>query len=133
MEKTRIMIVGDGEYLQNSFINKVDNLQVVANVAAGTDAMHVYRQVAPDIIFVDMILKDMTGLEAIRSIREQDKVVKIVLLSMELQLEFLLAGIESGADGYLRKNSEASIFSDAIDSIKYGNFYVQMHPNIASR
>lgn len=126
MEKTRIMLVESSDYFRNTLlINNVCNLEIAGNVRSGVEAMSQYRNIDPDIIFMDMILNDMTGLEAARWIREQTKKVKIVLFSFELRLEFLLAGIELGINGYLQKNASADTIKSLINALHQGHFFVQ--------
>lgn len=126
MEKTRIMLVESSDYFLNTLlINNVYTLEIAGNAKSGIEAMSQYRNIDPDIIFMDMILSDMTGLEAARWIREQTKGVKIVLFSFELRLEFLLAGIEMGINGYLQKNASRDTINNMVNALRQGHFFVQ--------
>ena len=126
MEKIRIMLVESSDYFLNTLLlNNVGGIEIAGSVKSGVEAMSQYRNIDPDIIFMDMILNDMTGLEAARWIREQTKNIKIVLFSFELRLEFLLAGIDLGINGYLQKNANRETIKNAIHALRQGHFYVQ--------
>lgn len=126
MEKTRIMLVESSDYFFNALLlNNIRDIEIAGNVKSGVEAMSQYRNMDPDIIFMDMILNDMTGLEAARWIREQTKKIRIVLFSFELRLEFLLAGIDLGINGYLQKNADKETIENAIRALKQDHFFVQ--------
>jgi DNA-binding NarL/FixJ family response regulator len=126
MKENRILLVESGDYFQEIFLtNSISNTTVVGRLTSGSEAMNQYHPMQPDIIFVDMILKDMTGLEVARWIREQNKEIKIILFSIELRLEFLLAGIDSGIDAYLQKNADSETIRNAIDAVRRGQFFTQ--------
>lgn len=125
-DSSRILLVESGDYFQDIFLmNAIPNTEVVGNITSGSEAMGQYHLMQPDVIFIDMILKDMTGLEVARWIREQNKEIKIILFSLELRLEFLLAGIDSGIDGYLQKNTDSETISHAITAVRKGQFFTQ--------
>jgi DNA-binding NarL/FixJ family response regulator len=65
----------------------------------------------------------MTGLEATRWIKEQDKNIKVIIISSEVKKEFVSEGIKSGIDGYLPKNADKATLVDAIRSVHQGNKY----------
>lgn len=124
-KKTRIMLVESSDYFRNTFGDNIRDVEIVGNVKSGVEVMSQYRNVDPDIIFMDMILCDMTGLEAARWIREQTKKIRIVLFSYELRLEFLVAGIDLGINGYLRKNASREVIENAIRVLNQGHAFVQ--------
>jgi DNA-binding NarL/FixJ family response regulator len=125
-DSSRILLVESGDYFQDIFLlNTIPNTEVVGTITSGSEAMGQYHLMQPDVIFIDMILKDMTGLEVARWIREQNKEIKIILFSLELRLEFLLAGIDSGIDGYLQKNADSETITHAIAAVRKGQFFTQ--------
>jgi len=96
------------------------------------------QELQPDVVLMDIMLRGMTGIEATRWIKEQDKNVKVILVSMEVKKEFLQAGIQSGINGYLPKDTDKETmitairtvyageryFTDAITKLVFEDFYV---------
>lgn len=128
MERPKVLLAeNDGYFRNNQTLNSLDTIEIVGYVKTGTEAIGLCQSLKPDILFVDMILKDMTGLEAARWIREQNSSIKIFLFSFELRLEFLRAGIEMEINGYLKKNNNPSLIEKAIEAARHGYFFV---PNV---
>jgi DNA-binding NarL/FixJ family response regulator len=72
---------------------------------------------------MDIMLRGMTGIEATRWIKERDATIKIILISMEISKDYISAGIKSGVDGYLHKDSEKATLIEAIRSVHSGGRY----------
>jgi DNA-binding NarL/FixJ family response regulator len=68
-------------------------------------------------------MRGITGIEATRWIKEQNPEVKIILISSEINKDFITAGIKSGIDGYLPKDSDKETLINAINSVMSGARY----------
>jgi DNA-binding NarL/FixJ family response regulator len=122
----KILLVGDhlsGNDKMVEILQSMDAIEIVGYVSNGEDAINAYSDLDPDVIFIDVIMEGMTGLEAARWIKEQNNDVQIVLLSEALRKEFLYIGTEMELDGYLPKGAQKSILSNAIERLKAGKRY----------
>lgn len=144
--KIKVLLVDDHSLMREgvrAMLKQVDDMQVVGSLSSGEDAVNSFRALLPDVIIMDIIMKGMTGIEATRWIKERDSKVKVILLSMEVNKEFLTAGIQSGIDGYLPKDVEQEIlvkairevhnggkfFNDAITALIFDDFYQRKKTN----
>ncbi|MEJ2749992.1 MAG: response regulator transcription factor, partial [Anaerolineae bacterium] len=105
-------------------------LKVVAEAGNGRDAVRLAQECQPDIIVMDLGLPDISGLETIRLIREQDIKSRIVVLSMYIRREFVRPAIEAGCDGYVPKSSTHTSLLEAIRVVLTGERY--LHPKAAT-
>ncbi len=137
----KIFLVDDHTLMRDgivSMLSDCDDINVVGSSPTGEEAITSVRELQPDIVLMDIVLRGMSGIEATRWIKEQDNNVKVILVSMEVKKEFLSAGIQSGINGYLPKDTDKETmikairtvysgeryFTDAITKLVFEDFYV---------
>jgi DNA-binding NarL/FixJ family response regulator len=137
----KIFLVDDHTLMRDgivSMLSDCSDIQVVGSSSNGEEAINRVQELQPDVVLMDIMLRGMTGIEATRWIKEQDKNVKVILVSMEVKKEFLQAGIQSGINGYLPKDTDKDTmitairtvyageryFTDAITKLVFEDFYV---------
>jgi DNA-binding NarL/FixJ family response regulator len=126
MKKIKILVVDDHALMKEglaSILRDTDDIEVIGTPSSGEEAINLTRTVRPDIILMDIVMKGITGIEATRWIKEQDATVKVILVSMEVSKEFISAGIKSGIDGYLHKESDKDTLLEAIRAVSRGEKY----------
>lgn len=136
-----IFLVDDHTLMRDgieSMLSDCEDIKVVGSSANGEEAINSVQELKPDVVLMDIMLRGMTGIEATRWIKEQDKNVKIILVSMEVKKEYLSAGIQSGINGYIPKDTDKETmikairtvyageryFTDAITKLVFEDFYV---------
>jgi DNA-binding NarL/FixJ family response regulator len=122
----KILLVDDHSLMREGMVamlRDVEDIEIVGSIASGEEAVNLVDQVKPDIILMDIMLKGMTGIEATRWIKERSPSIKIILISMEVSKDYISAGIKSGVDGYLHKDSEKATLIDAIRMVHHGGRY----------
>ena len=129
----RIVLVDDHQILREglrALLNGEPDLRVVAEASRGQDAIALVAQSQPDVAVIDLGLPDMSGLEVIREIRKQHGAVRLIVLSMHTQREFVLQAIDAGCDGYVPKSTAHSSLFEAIRTVHAGERF--LHPKVAS-
>lgn len=122
----KIFLVDDHALMRDGIISMLsdcDDIIVVGSSATGEEAISKVGALQPDVVLMDILLRGMTGIEATRWIKEQDKNVGVILVSMEVKKEFLSAGIQCGIDGYLPKDTDKQTMIKAIRSVFAGERY----------
>ena len=128
-----ILLVDDHKVLRDglrALLESEPDLKVVADVGSGGAGIEAARSWQPDIIVMDLGLPDMSGLEAIRAIRQENSTSRIIVLSMHSRREFVLPAIEAGCDGYIPKSSTHNSLLAAIRVVLTGERY--LHPKAAT-
>jgi DNA-binding NarL/FixJ family response regulator len=102
-------------------INGEPDMTVVDAVATGGDAVAGYRRHAPDITLMDLRLPDMSGVDAIRSIRELDHDARIIVLTMYQGDEDIHQALGAGASTYLLKDTLADDLPRIVREVHAGH------------
>lgn len=100
------------------------DLQVVGEVDCGLELLKLLEKLVPDLIILDISMPNLRGLEAIREIKMTHSNVKILVLTMHKDMEYLHQAITAGAEGYLLKEDADSELFSAIDRVRQGGKYV---------
>jgi len=122
----RLLLVDDHTLMRDgiaSMVSGCDDIEVVGSCPTGEEAISLVQELHPDVVLMDIMLRGMTGIEATRWIKEQDKDVKVILVSMEVKKEFLSAGIQCGINGYIPKDTDRDTLIAAIRAVYQGERY----------
>jgi|WetSurMetagenome_2_1015567.scaffolds.fasta_scaffold171419_1 DNA-binding NarL/FixJ family response regulator len=125
-EKIKIMVVDDHEIFRNGLImiiNKLKYAKVVAEASNGNDFLDKLPEALPDIVFMDIEMPGMNGIEATRLAREKFPDLKIIALSMFGEDEYLQHMIDAGVCGFLLKNINRDGLDRAIRCVIEGKNY----------
>jgi DNA-binding NarL/FixJ family response regulator len=123
IDKIRIAIADDHGLMREgvaSMLANEPNIDIIALLSSGEEAVNLVAESPPDLFLMDIVMRGMTGIEATRWIKEQNPQVKIILLSSEVSKDFITAGIKSGIDGYLPKDSDKESLMNAISAVMKG-------------
>lgn len=101
----------------------MEDVTVVGDMGSGEEAINFARIHKPDIFLIDIMMGGMTGIEAARWIQEQTPNVKVILISAEVNKEFITTGIKSGIHGYMNKNIDKEILHTALITVMRGERY----------
>jgi len=127
MDKIRILIVDDHEIiyrgikdlLQNEVEYKIEDYAV-----NGKEAIVKARQIIPDIIFMDISMPEMNGIEAIKVLSAELSDTKLIVLTQHDEGEIIFQAMRAGAHGYLLKNSTKEQFIFAMQQVLSGKRYL---------
>jgi DNA-binding NarL/FixJ family response regulator len=125
-DKIKIAIADDHGLMRLGLISMLQDdefIEVVGNVNSGEEAINMANELSLDIFLMDIIMRGMTGIEATRWIKEHDPRIKIILMSSEVNKDYITAGIKSGIDGYLHKDTDRETLTLAIRSVIKGDRY----------
>jgi DNA-binding NarL/FixJ family response regulator len=100
------------------------DLEVVGEVDCGLELLKLLKKLVPDLVILDISMPNIRGLEAIHEIKMDHPKVKILVLTMHKDQEYLHQAITAGAEGYLLKEDADSELFSAIDRVRKGRIYV---------
>lgn len=101
-----------------------DDITVVGNSGTGRQAVNEVRQLAPDVVVMDVSMPDMNGIEATAQILEILPKTRVVILSMQGSVEHVYRALQAGAHGYLLKESAGKVLVEAVRSVHSGGRYL---------
>lgn len=107
------------------------DMEVVAEVESGEEAIEAYRQHRPDVAILDLRMGELGGLATIRALRSEFTGAKIVVFSNYARGEEVFQAIKSGAAGFVVKDMKLAQLLDAIRRVHTGEKYIP--PELALR
>ncbi len=122
----RIVIADDHEIFRDGFrimLKKQTDIELVGEAADGNELIEIVEAMKPDIVLTDIKMPILSGIEAARIIKKKYPTMRIIALSMFDDDNLIIDMLESGAKGYLLKNTSKSEIVDAINMVYNDQFY----------
>ena len=122
----RVIVVDDHGLMRQgiiSLLKEEDWIEIVGIGDSGESAVNLASEKTPDIVLMDIVMRGMTGIEATRWIKEQNPKIKVILISSEVNKDFIKTGIKSGIEGYLPKDADKETLIMAIRTVMKGEQY----------
>ena len=123
----RLVLVDDHELMRQGLRALVDgqkDVEVVGEANDGRTALALVRSLSPDVVVMDVAMKDMNGIEATRQIRAECPDVKVIGLSSHADARYVRAMLEAGACGYVLKANAYDDLHRAIEAARRGKSYL---------
>lgn len=110
-------------------LQKIPGVEVAAEASNGRQALEVIQTHNPDLVLLDIGMKELNGLEVAERVTREHRGVKILILSMHANEEYVLRALRAGASGYMLKDSATTELQLAIEAVLAGKTYLS--PNIS--
>src|SRR6476659_1346490 len=129
----RVLLVDDHDLFRTGLRNLLEEqgVQVVGEAAAGNEALRLTRELAPDVIGMDLNMPGMSGVEATRHITAVAPLTRVLVLTISDQDSDVMDAILAGACGYLLKDASIAELMQGIQSAAVGESLVS--PTIAAK
>lgn len=128
----RVILVDDHQMLRDGLkilIESEPDIKVVGEASTGEQAMSLVKTLEPDIVVMDLGMPGIGGLEAIKAIKRQSPMSKVVVLTMHGEQEMISESFKAGADGFVPKSTAHTNLLNALRAILRGERY--LHPDAA--
>lgn len=115
-----ILIIDDHPLFRKGLIQLIqsaDEFKIVGEASGGTDGIKLALDLHPDMILLDLNMKDMSGIDVLKALKSSELDTRIIMLTVSDNADDLAAAIRDGADGYLLKDMEPE---DLLDNIRAG-------------
>jgi two-component system response regulator NreC len=132
MRKTRVLIVDDHAIVRKGLRQLLQgqrDMKVVGEAKDGLEALQKVNDLRPDVTLLDISIPHLSGLEAVRPIRERAPESQIVVLSMHKKEAYVHQALASGALGYILKASSSSEILEAIRAVRRGRYFLSANIN----
>lgn len=126
MGKIKIIIADDHATVRGGFkyaLETDENLEVVGEAGDGKELIALNKKLKPDVIIVDVNMPNISGIDAIREIRKDDKNVKILVITMHQNENYIRDAFKAGINGYLFKMAEIEEFLEAVHTVAENDEY----------
>ena len=106
-----------------SLLSESDFIQIIDEASSGMELLEILKNKQPDVIMMDITMPGMSGIEATQQITKLYPEIKILILSMHTNEEFVINSFKAGAKAYLPKDSSKEELLDAISILYNGGEY----------
>src|SRR4030065_1876171 len=127
MKPIRILLADDHTLVRAgicSLIKNMEGTEVIAEAGDGREALRLVRTHRPDVVLMDVAMPGLNGLEATARISKKFPHVRVIILSMYANEEYVLQALRAGAAGYLVKGADAAELEIAIRAVARGETYL---------
>jgi DNA-binding NarL/FixJ family response regulator len=128
-ETLRVLLVDDHDLFRTGLRNLLEEqgVQVIGEAADGQQAIRMVRELAPDVVVMDLNMPGMTGVEATRQVTTLAPLTRVVVLTISDQDEDVMNAILAGACGYLMKDSSIQDLMQGIRAAAVGESLISPH------
>jgi len=127
MKPIRVLLVEDHALVRAGFralLQGLREIEIVAEAGNGKDALRSVEAHQPDVILLDIAIPEPNGLEVAAYVAKKFPNVRVIILSMHANEEYVLQALSAGAVGYLLKDADASELELAVKAVARGETYL---------
>lgn len=126
--KIRIVLADDHSMIREGIKQLLEldaNFSVIGQAGDGIECMHLLKEKIPDVLLLDVNMPRMNGIEVLKKIKEENLQVKVLMLTIHNEVDYLLSAVDIGCDGYVLKDSDIGLLKKAIISVYEGDTFIQ--------
>jgi DNA-binding NarL/FixJ family response regulator len=134
MKTTRVLLADDHALVRagiRALLEKMTGIEVVAEAGDGREALELIKRQLPHVVLMDIALPGLNGLEALARATKEFRAVKVIILSMHANKEYVLQALRAGACGYLLMDAAVAELELALRAVSCGETYLS--PRISKR
>ncbi|MGS2762093.1 response regulator [Sinomicrobium sp. M5D2P9] len=123
----KVLIADNHPVVQDGIVAALSNnreIEIVAKVRTTSELFEVLPKVSPDIILLEMNIPEVNGITALRQLKKEYSQAKVLIYSSESEDVYALSTLRAGASGYLSKDADTSLLSEAITKIANGGLFI---------
>lgn len=126
----KVMLADDHSMIREGLKQLLEfdgSIQVIAQAGDGEECLKKLCQVYPDVLLLDINMPKKNGIEVLQEIRDKSSGydIKVLILTVHNEVEYLLKAVDIGVDGYILKDSGSAELKKAINCIMEGESYIQ--------
>ncbi len=134
MTKIKVIVAEDHTIVRKglcSLLECEDDIEVVAEAKNGREVIKKIEHVTPDVVVMDIGMPGLNGIETTLQLKKTSPDLKVVILTMHSNEEYILAALQAGASGYLVKQTAPNDLTAAIRAAYRGDSYLS--PSISHK
>ena len=128
MDSIKVMITDDHAMIREGIKQLLEfdgEINVIAEAGDGEECLSKLENTLPDVLLLDINMPKKNGIEVLEIIREKKLPIKVLILTVHNEVEYLIKAVDIGVDGYILKDSESAELKKAIEAVLKGENYIQ--------
>ncbi|MBD5509616.1 MAG: response regulator transcription factor [Lachnospiraceae bacterium] len=128
MEPIRVMIADDHSLIREGLRQLLEfdgSIKVVGEASNGEECLMKLEEFNPEVLLLDINMPEKNGIDVLKQMRADQSQIKVLILTVHNELEYLISAVDIGVDGYILKDSESSELKNAIRVVRDGENYIQ--------
>jgi len=128
MKKINVMIADDHSLIREGLKQLLEfdgTIKVVCEASNGVECLDKLHTFNPDVLLLDINMPEMNGIEVLKKMKEDQSQIKVLILTVHNETDYLMKAVDIGVDGYILKDSESQELKKAIKAVKDGENYIQ--------
>lgn len=124
----RVMLADDHILMREGIRQLLEfdgSIEVVEEANDGDECLEKLKRSKPDVLLLDINMPKKNGIEVLEEIKKQKINIKVLILTVHNEVEYLLKAVDIGVDGYILKDSESAELKKAINAVMNGESYIQ--------
>jgi DNA-binding NarL/FixJ family response regulator len=131
---TRVLIADDDDLMRAGLVELISNdptIEIIGEASTGREAIERTRRLAPDVVLMDVRMPDLDGIAATRELSRADARVKILILTIFEEDDYVFGALRAGASGFLVKRTRPEDLIAAVHTIARGD--ALLSPSVTRR
>lgn len=127
-DKIKVMLADDHALMREGIKQLLEfdgTIEVVEEACDGVSCLEKLEHVKPDVLLLDINMPNKNGIEVLETIRNRRMNLKVLILTVHNEVEYLLKAVDIGVDGYLLKDTDFYELKKAIIGVLQGESYIQ--------
>jgi two-component system, NarL family, nitrate/nitrite response regulator NarL len=127
LDKQSVVLVDDHPLFRRGLtqlLAALPRFELLGEASCGRDGIELVKKLRPDLLLLDLNMKDISGLDVLKEIKSADLDTRVVMITVSDQAEDLIAALRAGADGYLLKDMEPEMMLDSLQLAADGRIIV---------
>lgn len=128
MEKIKVMIADDHSLIREGLRQLLEfdgSIEIIAEASNGVECLEKLNNFEPDVLLLDINMPEKNGIDVLKEMKEKGSSVKVLILTVHNELEYLMNAVDIGVDGYILKDSDFVELKRAINAVLEGDNYIQ--------
>lgn len=128
MEKINVMIADDHSLIREGLKQLLEfdgTIKIVGEASNGIECLEKMSVYNPDVLLLDINMPEMNGIEVLKKMKDDNSQVKVLILTVHNEMDYLMKAVDIGVDGYILKDSESAELKKAIRAVRDGENYIQ--------
>lgn len=124
----KVMIADDHTMIREGIRKLLEfdgDIEIIAEANDGEECLSILKNIIPQVLLLDINMPNKNGIEVLKEIRNKKIPVKVLILTVHNEIDYLVKAVDIGVDGYLLKNSGSAELKKAINSVIEGESYIQ--------